>query len=199
MELTSIASSHPVGGHLVSKPNNMSGGSGYLSPTPTSKESMVTELNFYFRYHFAHKTSLDSSRTAGICGEIEARLTELSSIMSLCTPRARKLQNCIRRIHASQILHGVAIQQVECHGDWDIHNLFAYSQLLLESILLFKQWSKETRDAALDAAWFICQFRALVRVSSQFSYQHESKALFMAGLVLNEVEFSEGFLISVLD
>jgi hypothetical protein len=155
----------------------------------------LNELHFYFRYYCGHKACLDSSWTAGIWGEIEARLTEVSSLMLLCT-QARKLENCIRRIQPSQILHGFAIQHVELFVYWDAYDLFTYSQLLLESILLFKQWSKETRDAALDAAWFICQYRALAKVSARFSYQPESRALFMAGLVLNGVEFAEGFLSS---
>jgi hypothetical protein len=122
--------------------------------------------------------------------------------MFLCE-RARILENYIRRIQASQMLHGVTIQRHVKHLYYDTDVLFASYQLLLESILLFKQWSNETRDVALDAARFICQIRALVRPSDQLYYHPGSDqsylqlggpALFMAGLVLNEVEFSEGFL-----
>jgi hypothetical protein len=110
----------------------------------------------------------------------------------------RILVDRIRRTRFSQVVRrGVAIPQSNIglvEGRREISRPFTYNRLLLLWILLFKHSSTATRDSALDAAWVICKCRALVRQSDAEHYcLDEGPALFMAGLILNEVEFSEGF------
>jgi len=73
--------------------------------------------------------------------------------------------------------------------------------MLLQWLLFTKPWSKATRDAALlITAWAVCRLQACIKQSYDISLHQffGTQALFLAGLVLDTVKFSEGFIHSLI-
>lgn len=81
-----------------------------------------------------------------------------------------KLADCVRRTSRPQEASTDIVPPKEANDFFnsssELQIIYVWSQFLLESIVFCKEWSDVTREAALDAAWFICQIRML---SNQFN------------------------------
>lgn len=157
--------------------------------------ALIHELDIYFRYYFSQASiGLEEHTSNSHLGqEIEALVKKLSALISRCNV-LNKLYDRISRTLVPQILDGESIQEQGVHYSWEIGAVFTCGQFLLESIMLCRPWSESSREEAVDIAMFVCRLRMLVKQSHDFRYfkNDGAGALFMASLILNDVEFPIG-------